>query len=653
MLQYLLLLAAVPSVQGARDVQLLRLPAVAAAETALEIELDGVPRALVLEPFTLRSPEFKLLSADASGGLVEVAPGPCTTWRGYLEGAEGSTALASITEAGMTAYIVDEQSQRSWQVEPADASDRELHIVTPIDEIARPSGGTFEVLSNGAPTISALAGTSRRSAGLGSIKVVEIAVDADHEYYLRNGASVDGTLADIEFMLSASDELFRRDVDITLELKFAVIRSSVMDPYSATTSVGAVTEFRAEWQAQFASFRYDQALMFSDRDVGVATAIAYPSATCSDRRYGVTWAWFTSLFDLRRQAVVVPTAVNLGATLCSSPVDCRVLCGVVGGCTGDVSRFGAQGIAEMRAYVETAMCLSDLSSPVLIPAVERFVSTQLDRSLWIVRQRVSVTAAATGAPSLPYSVELGSEASSGGPIADRLITNEFALGGLTGVELRLATRDESVGAGETFVVEHTDPAGNWLVLGEVASDGVTQAAFDQQLFVLPPAALYDGVQFRLGPGSASPGSWFIDDFTVTDNTCGQVENYCPGAPNTVSILGASLTHLGSTSIATNDFTLVAGQCPPSSFGIYIFGNRRAVTPAGDGTVCVGGAPAVYRAAIAQANAQGQSMFALDQTSLPPGAAIGPGERFNFQLWYRDATPGGFNFTEGLSVVFCP
>ena len=77
-----------------------------------------------------------------------------------------------------------------------------------------------------------------------------------------------------------------------------------------------------------------------------------------------------------------------------------------------------------------------------------------------------------------------------------------------------------------------------------------------------------------------------------------------------------------------------------------------MTPTGDGTVCVGGSP-VYRAAVAQATAQGQSMFALDQASLPPGASIGPGERFNFQLWYRDSTPAGFNFTEALSVVFCP
>ncbi len=51
--------------------------------------------------------------------------------------------------------------------------------------------------------------------------------------------------------------------------------------------------------------------------------------------------------------------------------------------------------------------------------------------------------------------------------------------------------------------------------------------------------------------------------------------------------------------------------------------------------------------------------ALDLTQPPASAGpgmIGAGEEWNFQFWYRDPTgPGGtgFNFSDGLSVHFCP
>ena len=43
-------------------------------------------------------------------------------------------------------------------------------------------------------------------------------------------------------------------------------------------------------------------------------------------------------------------------------------------------------------------------------------------------------------------------------------------------------------------------------------------------------------------------------------------------------------------------------------------------------------------------------------STPPrsGGLIQPGSSWNFQFWYRDSAGGnGFNFTDALSVNFCP
>jgi hypothetical protein len=45
---------------------------------------------------------------------------------------------------------------------------------------------------------------------------------------------------------------------------------------------------------------------------------------------------------------------------------------------------------------------------------------------------------------------------------------------------------------------------------------------------------------------------------------------------------------------------------------------------------------------------------LDNIPLSPAAAVQPGETWNFTCWYRDANPTPTsNFTDGVSVVFCP
>lgn len=135
--------------------------------------------------------------------------------------------------------------------------------------------------------------------------------------------------------------------------------------------------------------------------------------------------------------------------------------------------------------------------------------------------------------------------------------------------------------------------------------------------------------------------------------CPTPYTYCASLPNSTG-LAEVIGHTGTTSIATNDFTLVAQDGVPSQFGLFFFGPNEVQLPWGDGYRCVGGG--VNRLTPAGlSDALGTSTKHVDFTA-PSAAAITVGSTWKFQHWYRDPSgPGGtgFNLSDALSATFCP
>ena len=122
--------------------------------------------------------------------------------------------------------------------------------------------------------------------------------------------------------------------------------------------------------------------------------------------------------------------------------------------------------------------------------------------------------------------------------------------------------------------------------------------------------------------------------------------------------GALIGSSGSTSIASNDFTLVATGAPPSQFGLFYYGPQAENLPFGDGVRCVGGQ--TFRLNPSQLTDGTGALARLVDFSQPP-ASSGPGQiaagaTWYFQFWYRDPFgPGGsgFNLSDGLVATFVP
>lgn len=138
-------------------------------------------------------------------------------------------------------------------------------------------------------------------------------------------------------------------------------------------------------------------------------------------------------------------------------------------------------------------------------------------------------------------------------------------------------------------------------------------------------------------------------------------NYCTANPTSVGP-PASISALGSPVIAGNNFFLTADALPPATVGIFFYGPAQVQgPPSGIGNLCVTGnstMPAIRMYPPIAASSTGTVMRHLDftaaQQAMGPGAIV-PGVTLGFQFWFRDNVNGiaTWNFTDGLSAVFCP
>ncbi|MEM9799083.1 MAG: hypothetical protein AAGA20_02090 [Planctomycetota bacterium] len=169
---------------------------------------------------------------------------------------------------------------------------------------------------------------------------------------------------------------------------------------------------------------------------------------------------------------------------------------------------------------------------------------------------------------------------------------------------------------------------------------------DYSLTSLDPAdGTFWTIQERAGEGG---NTWWTRIAQVEHETCGTPERYCTPNANSTGV-AAQVSFVGSTDLSANNLRFIAAPVPPSSFGLFYYGTSQVSVASGDGIVCVGN---FFRQPVVTSNILGFADYAFDLNTLPPGGAISPGETWNFSYWFRDSTPGGFNFSDALSITFC-
>ncbi|MFT5050884.1 MAG: hypothetical protein ACI8QZ_002290 [Chlamydiales bacterium] len=156
--------------------------------------------------------------------------------------------------------------------------------------------------------------------------------------------------------------------------------------------------------------------------------------------------------------------------------------------------------------------------------------------------------------------------------------------------------------------------------------------------------------------NSSNGGGFVmmDDMRIDFDGLGT--SYCEGSINSTGE-SASISALGTSSVAANDLVLMSTGQPPSTRGLFYYGGGTAHLPLGDGYRCVGSdGSGLQRLPLETADQQGVMRAIVDNTRVPTASLrVFAGSTWYFQALYRDPPGGraGFNLTDALALTFLP
>ena len=344
-----------------------------AAQTRQEVRLsiDGVNHTLILEPYSLRTSNFRLLAHGADGRIRQVASPPPCTYRGVVDGDPDSRVTAAIVDGRLNAGIRFGAGD-VWHIQPASSfvksAAASTHVLYRSADVVPPEGvcgvlDTAALLSdqivNGDAgdtiTVSALDGTCR------VIKVCEIAFDADFEFYQKNGSSVSATLLDIETVMNGVTEIYEQQLAITYEITEVIVRTTDEDPYTSTDPDTLLERFRDQWNNVHTDIHRDIAHLFTGKDLdGSNVGLAYVGAVCNTNDpYSFSQSRFTTFLPSRVALTAHELGHNWDAPHCNGEPECALMCSTIGGCTGDIYHFSSNSISIMTSFRNTRPCLSD------------------------------------------------------------------------------------------------------------------------------------------------------------------------------------------------------------------------------------------------------------------------------------------------------
>ena len=476
------------------------------------VDLGGELADITLEPHSVRSADFTVQSPDASGAMrVVPAPAP-STYRGVVEGMPDARVAAAVLDGRIEALILTDDAQ--WAIEPLDVHQPgaapDLHLVYRSADMIEPEGfcGVADGLAGQVDPAPAPTG------GADALLICEVACDSDYEYFQLRGSS-SAVISGIEQVVNAAELIYERDVEVTFEIPIIVVRDAPFPTYGSTQADTLLGQFGNEWQRSFRSQRRDIAHLFTGKDLAGSTiGIAWLSVICStsqgygvDQMRGISLSGRIGLFSHE-------LGHNFSAQHCSGS-DCRIMCPGLGGCTGDISRFGSVSRSRIRSYARGRSCLEEEVTALALPFADEFPSTTLDSAKWPEASDVFVTFA-TNPPSGPYGLNIRAT----GLVSSEKIILPPPAAPEDQVFISLWTQHRLTEAGKGMTVEYYSTSGaEWKLLDTILSDGADQDFFDFHEYKAPFDAYGEEFQLRLRALALDATDvWFVDNVEI-DTSC--------------------------------------------------------------------------------------------------------------------------------------
>lgn len=288
------------------------------------IVFQGWAVTLQLAPHSVRSAGFQLLEQRADGSVVEIDPGPVTTYRGTILELSGSRVAASVVDGGLFARIFLPDDEEYW-LEPlaprVAGAEFGQHLLYRRDDVIC-SGDTCgaDLLPNNLPKPVAGGDDGPPPGGYLVGQVTELACDADYEYFLAYGSTL-AVSNRIQSVIGAMNAQYETEVGITHQITTILVRSSSNQPYTSTAHATLLNQFQSEWNGNQAGIVRDVAHLFTGKNLdGNIIGVAAIGTVCLPAQaYGLSQSDFNGNFLCATDISAHELGHNWNAAHCTCP----------------------------------------------------------------------------------------------------------------------------------------------------------------------------------------------------------------------------------------------------------------------------------------------------------------------------------------------
>jgi len=389
------------------SVQELELPSTPPNAFSVKVTIDDVfDCEIPLTRYSVRSNNFVAYEQRDDGKLHAIAAPAIRTYRGYIAGVPGSIVSASLLHDGLYARIDLRDGSAVRVIQPRSSFEEgapitAVHVVynsadvlpdygfvmaeplippgyqpdqpSPFNNNNGGNNGNNSANNNsgnsGANSHAGHdhSGASNNNGGTNAPRAdetVELACDADYNFYQKNGNSSANTISDIEAVVNDTEVIYQNDVGICYDVPTIIVRtSSASNPYTSNDAGTLLDQFRAEWRNNQGAIHRDFAELFTGRNINGGTiGIAWLGVVCnSNYGYSMVESRYTSNWTRRVSLTAHELGHNWNAghccSSCSGCSSCHIMCPCNGGCSGNGSKFGTSSISSINNHKNSRSCL--------------------------------------------------------------------------------------------------------------------------------------------------------------------------------------------------------------------------------------------------------------------------------------------------------
>ena len=551
------------------DVIELELPEGLPLTFTTEVRIEGVDHTLELSRHSMRAGDFTVLVDDGLQ-LNRITPPPAATYKGKVEGKEGTAVRGSLLEDGLHIMVDLGDQGGTWFVQPLSSlanealslpenrTERTHVVLTDQFELPEGHGCGNDLFDLGEPVETPDNGAGQLAGG--TLYLVEVGSDTDYEFFVKNGSSITNTINDIELVWALTENVYERDVSIVFELSTIVVRATVNDPWSDSTDSSVILNaFRNRWNSS-ANDEYrikrDVAHIFTGKDIANSIlGLATVGVVCNQSfAYAMVESRWTSNLTFRSIVTAHELGHNFNAPHCdttsSCSGSCRIMCSGVGGCnsvTGSNFKFESCAQGFITNYRNAVSCDTVFTELLPLPFSEDFDSGSYpSSSIWPFNKGGVNSTSAVNEPSGIRALNLDS-IDDGEYSDDEIRTTTFSASGFGPMWLSFYTQHRSVEAGEKLIVEYEAGGNDWILIDEIVSDGTTQSEFEFHEYLLDETAQSNRFRLRFRTdGDELNDDWYIDKLEIDDSP----EEPAVDPPSNDECVGAIIVSDGATTFTT-------------------------------------------------------------------------------------------------------